>query len=73
MKKILLVSYYFNLRDTDRAYTAYCYLKKRGYEVKVLCGNYDHNSKTLMVYRMYRKFRFMVTIEIYLFDASTLI
>lgn len=50
MKKILLVSYYFNLRDTDRAYTAYCYLKKRGYEVKVLCGNYDHNSKTFVTY-----------------------
>lgn len=50
MKKVLLISYYFNLRDTDRAYTAYSYLKKRNYEVKVFCGDYDHNSKKYVSY-----------------------
>lgn len=52
MKKVLLVSYYFNLRDTDRAYTAYSYLKKKNYEVKVFCGDYDHNSKKYVSYNL---------------------
>ncbi len=45
MKKVIIVSYYLNIRDTDRCYTVYNYFKQKGYEVKVLCGDYDHNSK----------------------------
>ncbi|MCR5703794.1 MAG: glycosyltransferase [Eubacterium sp.] len=46
MKQVIIVSYYLNIRDTDRCYTVYNYFKEKGYEVKVLCGDYDHNSKS---------------------------
>lgn len=51
-RKVLIVSYYFNLRDTDRAYTVYQYFKQAGFEVKILCGNYDHNSKKSVTYNL---------------------
>lgn len=51
-KKIVIISYYLNLRDTDRCYTVYTYFKDKGYDVKMLCGNYDHNSKQTVSYGM---------------------
>ena len=51
-KKVLIVSYYLNLRDTDRCYTVYNYFKEKGYDVEALCGNYDHNSKKKVRYNL---------------------
>lgn len=50
MKNILLVSYYFNLRDTDRAYTVFNYFNNGDYNIQALVGNYDHNSKKTVSY-----------------------
>lgn len=50
MKKVIIVSYYLNIRDTDRCNTVYTYFKERGYDVKMLCGNFDHNSKKIVSY-----------------------
>lgn len=50
MKKIIIISYYLNLRDTDRCYTIYRYFKEKGYDVQMYCGNYDHNSKQIVEY-----------------------
>lgn len=52
MKKVIIVSYYLNLRDTDRCYTVYSYFKDRNYDVNMFCGNYDHNSKSKINYKM---------------------
>lgn len=52
MKKVLLITYYFNLRDTDRAYTAYSYFKNRSFDITVIAGNFDHNSKTSVKYNL---------------------
>lgn len=49
-KKVLIVSYYLNLRDTDRCFTVLKYFTEREYEIQLLCGNYDHNSKTKVHY-----------------------
>lgn len=51
-EKVFIISYYFNLRDSDRAYSAYQYFKQRNYEVKLICGNYDHSSKKKIDYGM---------------------
>lgn len=51
-RRVLIVSYYFNLRDTDRAYTVFSYFKQAGFEVKLLCGDYDHNSKKSVAYHI---------------------
>lgn len=49
-KKIIIVSYYLNLRDTDRCYTVYTYFKDKGYDISMFCGNFDHNSKSKVNY-----------------------
>lgn len=49
-KKVLILTYYFNTRDTDRAYSVLQYFKSRNYDVELICGNYDHNSKKTVHY-----------------------
>lgn len=50
MKKVVIVSYYFNQRDTDRSFAVLNYFTQAGFDVVLLCGNYDHNSKSYVNY-----------------------
>lgn len=52
LKKIITISYYFNLRDTDRAFTVYNYFTDRGFDVTSFVGDFDHNSKKHVKYNM---------------------
>lgn len=52
MKKVIIISYYFNKRDTDRCFTVYNYFIDKGWDVEAYCGDYDHNSKSTVKYNM---------------------
>lgn len=49
-KKVAIITYYFNIRDTDRPYSVYKYFKQKGFNVEVICGDYDHNAKQYKEY-----------------------